>query len=112
MLEKFTSSPVAVGLLILSTLGLPAAAAELFTASNGAEVLAPEIDTLACDEMNAALMAISASEYRGTMPLSSDHPDYPIYDYENRLAIEHYEDCQAGSADYSSPVGIFSSDFN
>jgi hypothetical protein len=81
-------------------------------AENGARVPTPEIDTLTCDEMNRTLMNISATGYRGVEVVSEEHPDYQIFDYENRLATAHYEDCQVGVVDFTAPRSVFSQGFN
>lgn len=83
-----------------------------FTASNGATLRAPNIDTLNCAQRGTLLMEYSMSEYRGTAPLTQGHPDLPIYEYENQLAQRFYTDCQAGNSQFENSAPAFSHGFN
>ena len=100
--------------LVLSITGGGVAMAEQdgFTSQNGVKLAAPDIATLACDEMGALLMTYSGSGYRDVATVPQDHPDRPIYDYENRLASRHYSDCQAGTALFEDPAPTFGEGFN
>lgn len=116
------SGSTGLSAVILAALvyGLPASglasdtsvSGDVMIAQNGATVPTPKIDRLTCDEMNQALIAISASEYRGVLVVSEDHPDYQIFAYENRLATQHYQDCQVGVVDFTAPSSVFSAGFN
>lgn len=88
------------------------ASEDISIAENGVQVPTPDMDRLTCDEMNRTLMEISASGYRGVQAIAEDHPDYKIFAYENRLATVHYEDCQVGVVDFTTPRRVFSSGFN
>lgn len=93
-------------------LSAASALAAEFTASNGAILRAPDVTTLNCAQRGTLLMEYSISEYRGTEPLGAGHPDYPIYQYENRLAELFYADCQAGSSQFQDSAPAFSRGFN
>lgn len=62
-------------------------------AQNGVIVPLPEIENLDCASMRSVLGVLDRSNYRGVAPLPPDHPDRPIFDYENQLAAEAYDRC-------------------
>ena len=87
------------------------AADRIMTAASGVQMRAPEIDHLSCSEMQTLLTEFADSNYRGTGPVGADHPDRPIFDYENRLAEVHYQDCQSGSAYFENSAPVFGKGF-
>lgn len=87
------------------------AQASEFKASNGAILPAPEVERLTCADRSILLMEYTVSGYRGTEPLQRGHPDWPIYEYENRLAEVYYTQCQAGASQFQSLKPAFSSGF-
>lgn len=88
-----------------------AGAADSFTATNGAILRAPEIAGLTCPQMTNLLQEYSSSGYRDAEMLSEDHPDRPIFDYEDQLATTFYDDCQAGTAQFLDTGSVFGRGF-
>jgi hypothetical protein len=80
-------------------------------ASNGAIVLMPEIAGLGCAEMAEVLRLIDESRYRQARPVAPDHPDRPIFDYENRLAGAYYFGCIMGAHRLDDPAPAFAHGF-
>jgi hypothetical protein len=80
-------------------------------ASNGVAVPTPDIAALDCDGMAEALRRIDQSKYREQEALSPDHPDWPIFDYENRLARSYYADCLLLKHAFDDPGEAFSFGF-
>ena len=83
-----------------------------FTASNGVVLPAPDINSLACDEITELMWVYSDSFYRVEQLVPKGHVDRPIYEYENRLAETHYSDCQVGQTFFESASPSFSNGFN
>lgn len=103
---------VALTSLCLVSAGSPAEADDkMFMASNGAELPAPSIAGLDCERMQDLLMIYSASNYRGIMPIPEDHADHSIFEYEYRLAVEHYSMCQMGARALEDPSPVFEGGF-
>ena len=88
------------------------AEAKTFTAANGAVLPAPELNTLTCDQLGSLMTAYMSSHYRNIEIVPRNHPDRPIYEYENKLATLHYEDCQAGVTHFENSAPAFSKGFN
>ena len=80
-------------------------------ASNGAVVTMPEITGLSCSEMSEVLSQLDLSNYRDAEPLPRDHPDWAIFDYEDRLTRRHYYDCMLGASQLEDPGKAFSFGF-
>ena len=83
-----------------------------FTASNGAVLPAPDPEGLDCAAMDEVLQTYVASGYRWIGAVPQGHPDRPIFDYENRLAAQHFYRCQARQSRFTDPEPVFSSGFN
>ena len=111
------SGPLRKGRVILAGLAVLVTAAASQTdppralASNGAVVTMPEISGLTCAEMAQVLYRIDLSNYRGPDPLPRDHPDWVIFDYEDRLTRRHYYDCMLGDHQLQDPANAFSFGF-
>jgi len=88
-----------------------AAAAPRALASNGAAVIMPEIETLDCDGMSQVLHRIDLSNYRAAEPVPEGHPDWAIFEYEDRLTITRYWQCHLGEAQLKDPGPAFASGF-
>jgi len=97
--------------LILGLLSGPAFA-ETFTASNGAVLPAPSLNALTCDQLDSLMVAYAESHYRNANIPHRDHPDRPIYEFENQLAELHYEDCQVGQVHFENSAPAFSKGWN
>ena len=95
----------------VSAAGASLAADKVLTAANGAALRAPEIDHLSCSEMQGLLTEYADSGYRSTGPVQAGHPDRAIFDYENKLAEVHYQDCQSGSAYFENSAPVFGQGF-
>jgi len=80
-------------------------------ASNGAVITMPEISGLSCTEMAQVLHRIDLSNYRGPDPVPRGHPDWAIFDYEDRLTQRHYYDCMLGDYQLEDPANAFSFGF-
>lgn len=88
------------------------AQANSFRAANGQVLPAPKLNNLTCDQMDQLMETYISSQYRHVEFLPTDHPDRPIYDYENKLAQRHYEDCQMGRSHFENAAPAFSKGFN
>jgi hypothetical protein len=80
-------------------------------ASNGAVVVMPEIAGLDCDGMSQVLRRIDLSNYRGLDPVPEEHPDWPIFEYEDRLTGQFYFSCTLGGNQLEDPGAAFSFGF-
>lgn len=80
-------------------------------ASNGAVVAMPGINGLDCDGMLLVLRQIDNSNYRGTDPVPEGHPDWPIFEYEDRLTGKYYYSCTVGKNQLEDPGAAFSFGF-
>jgi hypothetical protein len=80
-------------------------------ASNGAVVAMPEISGLDCDGMSDVLRRIDISNYRGPFPIPEGHPDWPIFEYEDRLTKQYYLTCTLGDNQLEDPGAAFSFGF-
>ena len=80
-------------------------------ASNGAVVVMPKIAGLDCAGMSQVLRRIDLSNYRGPEPVSEGHPDWPIFDYEDRLSGRFYFSCTVGENQLEDPGAAFSLGF-
>ncbi|MDD2869359.1 hypothetical protein [Neomegalonema sp.] len=76
-------------------LWLQPAAANGFTTSTGHSIQLPDVRSLDCGGMQAAMDRIDATGYR-TGPAPRNPSDGPLYDYEKRLAEERYQRCLRG----------------
>ena len=99
---------------LILTVGLMSgpALADSFTASNGAVLPAPALETLSCDELDQLMVSYANSHYRNATIPHRDHPDRPIYEYEHRLAQMHYQDCQMGQIHFENSATAFSRGWN
>lgn len=86
--------------------------ASSFTASNGVILPAPDLNIQTCGKLTQLMNTYMASHYRDVDVVPEDHPDRAIYEYENRLAEIHYEDCQMGSNHFEDSSSAFSKGFN
>jgi hypothetical protein len=80
-------------------------------ASNGVVVPMPEIAGLDCRGMAEALRRIDLSNYRGSEQVPMGHRDWPIFDYEDRLARAHYTECMLRDQALGDPGAAFSFGF-
>ena len=80
-------------------------------ASNGAVVATPEIAGLDCAGMSDVLRRIDISNYRGPYPIPEGHPDWPIFEYEDRLTEQYYINCTLGEKQLGDPGAAFSFGF-
>ena len=80
-------------------------------ASNGAVVVMPDLAGLDCAAMGQVLRRIDLSNYRGLDPVPDGHPDYPIFDYEDRLTERYYFSCTLGEYRLEDPGAAFSYGF-
>jgi hypothetical protein len=80
-------------------------------ASNGAVVVMPEIAGLDCAGMSQVLRRIDLSNYRGLDPVPEEHPDWPIFEYEDRLTGQFYYSCTLGGNQLEDPGAAFSFGF-
>ena len=80
-------------------------------ASNGAVVAMPEISGLDCAGMSDVLRRIDISNYRGPFPIPEGHPDWPIFEYEDRLTAQYYFSCTLGENQLEDPGTAFSFGF-
>ena len=99
------------GLALLATAASGQTEPPRVMASNGAVVALPEIAELSCTEMAEVLYMLDLSRYRGPDPLPRDHPDWKIFDYEDRLTQRHYYDCMLSASQLEDPGAAFSSGF-
>ena len=108
------------GAVVLVALGLAVgaraqtiylSAAPHAVASNGAVVVMPDFAQLDCDEMSKILHRIDLSDYRGPEPVDEDHPDWPIFDYEDQLTKRLYFSCTLGENQFEDPGAAFSFGF-
>lgn len=74
-------------------------------ASNGSVVTMPYIEGLDCVAMARVIEGIDATEYRDPdgPALTEDHPDWPIFQYENNLTSAEYFNCTLGKSRQTSP---------
>ncbi len=77
----------------------------------GKTLVLPAISGLSCDEMGAVIARLDASGYRGHGILPEQHPDFPVFAYEDRLAIAHYRDCTLRKTRLADPGGAFARGF-
>jgi len=80
-------------------------------ASNGAVVIMPELEELDCDGMSDVLRRIDLSNYRGPEPVPEEHPDWQIFDYEDKLTTKFYYTCTLGERQLDDPGSAFSFGF-
>jgi hypothetical protein len=80
-------------------------------ALNGAVVVMPEIAGLDCAGMSQVLRRIDLSNYRGLDPVPEEHPDWPIFEYEDRLTGQFYYSCTLGGNQLEDPGAAFSFGF-
>jgi hypothetical protein len=109
-----TAICAAIAALGLSAAGsqTPAdAAVPRAVASNGAVIDMPDIAGLDCPGMERALRRIDLSRYRGPEPVPQGHPDWPIFDYEDRLSAAYYKSCTLERHRLDDPGPAFSSGF-
>jgi len=100
-------SGAALTLLMTAASGEAAAAGTFITAA-GARVPMPDIVSLDCEQMVEVLAAIDASGYRGAARRPHDEADAPLLEYENRLALTHFQRCASigrGTAPESAFAG-------
>lgn len=76
-------------------------------AASGALVPMPDISRLDCRGMAAALLRIDQAGYRDRDLVPSDHPDRPIFDYEDRLARAYYDTCLSRRNVLDDPTEVF-----
>lgn len=100
----------ACGLVALAHGAAGATPARLI-ASNGAVIEMPDIAGLDCPGMQRVLRLIDLAGYRGPAPLRPEDPDWPIFDYEDRLSRAHYFDCLVGKHGLDDPGPAFSFGF-
>ena len=86
--------------------------AEKFQSVNGVVLPAPDLNVMTCEKLNDLMTMYSASHYRDIEVIPVGHPDRAIYEYENRLAEIHYQDCQVGSHFFEDASPAFSKGFN
>jgi hypothetical protein len=108
------------GAVVLLAASLPAAAgsdsidaenAPRALASNGAVIIMPDLAGLDCTGMSQVLRRIDMSNYRGPDPVAEDHPDWPIFEYEDRLTGQFYFACTLGEHQLEDPGAAFSFGF-
>ncbi len=80
-------------------------------ASNGAVIDMPDIASLDCAGMERTLRVIDLSQYRGPGPVPDDHPDRPIFEYEDRLSASYYHACTLERHRLEDPGPAFSFGF-
>lgn len=80
-------------------------------ASNGAVVVMPEIAHLDCAGMATVMRRIDQSNYRGPEAIPEGHPDWPIFEYEDRLTGQYYFSCTLGENQLEDPGAAFSFGF-
>ena len=104
---------VGMTLMVLWELMRPATAASppVAIASNGTRIHMPEIAGLSCEEMRATLKRIDQSNYRGVEPLPPGHPDWRIFEYEDRIAASYYFNCILPDHRLDDPAPSFSHGF-
>jgi hypothetical protein len=117
----WTSAAVllALGIVVAAPVAGTAAGAETIDitdapraqASNGVVVVMPEIALLDCEGMQAVLRRIDQSNYRGPETIPEGHPDWPIFEYEDRLTGQHYFSCTLGENQLEDPGAAFSFGF-
>lgn len=78
---------------------------------SGETVSLPEIAGLDCSEMAEVLAALDRTDYRGRAILPPEHPDYPVFVYEDRLASEIYLRCMVRPREAPVPENVFSGGF-
>lgn len=88
------------------------AQANSFRASNGAVLPAPDLNVQTCGKLSQLMTTYMTSHYRDVDVVPKGHPDRVIYEYENRLAEIHYEDCQVGTNHFEDSSPAFSKGFN
>ena len=103
---------VATFLLLVAPFAGDHADAEMMRAQNGTVLPAPMISTIACADMKGLLAEYLESGYRGVDPVAPEHPDYPIFVYENRLATAFFDRCQAEWDRYEPPANAFGEGFD
>jgi len=80
-------------------------------ASNGVVVPMPAIAGMDCPAMAEALHRIDLSNYRGAEPVPPEHRDWPIFEYEDRLARAYYMQCTLREQALDDPGAAFSYGF-
>lgn len=80
-------------------------------ASNGAVVMMPEIAGMDCPEIEHVLRRIDLSKYRSPGPIPVGHPDWPIFEYEDELAVRYYRSCIMAANPLEDPGSAFSLGF-
>ena len=80
-------------------------------ATNGAVVVMPDIAQLDCAGMSVVLRRIDQSNYRGPEAIPEGHPDWPIFEYEDRLTGQYYFSCTLGENQLEDPGAAFSFGF-
>lgn len=79
--------------------------------ASGVTVEMPALGGLSCEEMRAVLARIDMSDYRGRGLLGEDHPDYPVFVYEDQLASALYFDCTLRATRVARDMAVFSGGF-
>jgi hypothetical protein len=105
-LVAFVGDRTAGGQTVIDTTDAPRT-----LASNGAVVIMPEIEALDCAGMAQVLRRIDLSAYRGAEPVPRDHPDWPIFVYEDRVSRAYYRRCILADNRLADPGEAFSSGF-
>lgn len=96
--------------LSVAALTSPGAATE-FRAQNGEVLPAPALAGLSCEHLDALMLAYSQSFYRDLSDVPKDHPDRPIFEYEDRLAEQYFTQCQRGRITFQDTAPAFSKGF-
>lgn len=81
-------------------------------ASNGAILPMPAIESLDCPAMADVIQRIDASGYRDAdaPEPALNHPDRPIFEYENALTAQEYFQCTLGRSQGTDPGLAFDND--
>lgn len=78
-------------------------------ARNGAIVPMPPIEALDCPGMAGVIARIDASNYRDpdAPDLTPEHPDWPIFEYENQVTAREYFECTLSQSRDTDPGVAF-----
>lgn len=77
----------------------------------GVTVAMPPPDGMSCDGLRAALQSLDRADYRRGRLLDRDHPDYPLFVYEDRVAAMLFFDCTLPEMQREPPPDLFSKGF-
>lgn len=90
----------------------PGVKAQEISASNGASLPVPDIQSLDCDQLLDLMHRYAASRYRAPGVIPEAEADKRLFAYEHELSAVHYEKCHLGRSKPTVPSQAFGEGFN